>query len=411
MSEVAIDLNMALRRHQPFAFYWLSRVLSTISLQMQAVAVGWQMYALTNNPLDLGLVGLCYFIPAFLLVLVAGHVADRYDRRTIARICQFASGAGIAILDFGTYGGWLTREAILGIILIIGSARTFEATTMQTLVPSLVPLPVLPRAQAAASSATQAAVIAGPAVGGLVYAIDPVLVYALCCLLYFVAGTLIGLVRIQRVPPKREPPSLETLFAGFAFIRRNPIVLGAITLDMFAVLLGGATALLPVFARDVLGTDAWGLGFLRAAPGIGALVTAAILVRWPPSRHAGRIMFAGVAMFGVSVTVFALSKSFALSMAALVVMGASDMLSVVIRMTLIQLQTPDEMRGRVNAVNALFVTASNQLGEFRAGAVAAWIGAIPAVMIGGIGAVVVVAAGRTVFRQLYNVQSLSAPKG
>ena len=260
MSAADVDLNMALRRHQPFAFYWLSRVLSTIALQMQAVAVGWQMYALTNNPLDLGLVGLCYFIPAFLLVLVAGHVADRYDRRTIARICQFASGAGIAVLALGTYSGWLSREAILGIILLIGSARTFEATTMQTLVPSLVPLPVLPRAQAAASSATQAAVIAGPAIGGLVYAIDPVLVYALCCVLYAIAGTLIGLVRINRSPPRREPPSLETLFAGFAFIRRNPIVLGAITLDMLAVLLGGATALLPVFARDVLGTDAWGLG-------------------------------------------------------------------------------------------------------------------------------------------------------
>ncbi len=400
-------LTMPLRRHPPFALYWLSRVFSTIALQMQAVAVGWQLYELTNDPLDLGLVGLCYFLPALLLVLVTGHVADRYDRRRIVRICQIASGFGVAILAFGTSGGWLSREAILGIVLLLGSARTFEQTTLQTLVPALVPLPVLPRAQAAASSATQTAVIVGPAIGGLIYAASPVLVYSLCFALYMIAGILIGLIRIERPPLKREPVSMETLFAGFAFIRRNPIVLGAISLDMFAVLLGGATALLPVFARDVLGVDAWGLGLLRAAPGAGALLTAFALVRWPPVRNAGRIMFGGVAVFGLSILVFALSKSLVLSMAALCVMGAADMLSVVIRMTLIQLQTPDAMRGRVGSVNSLFVTASNQLGEFRAGAMAAFIGAIPAVVVGGIGALAVVAIGRKVFSNLYGVETLS----
>jgi MFS family permease len=402
--------DLQLRRHRPFALYWLSRVFSTVALQMQAVAVGWQIYELTNNPLDLGLVGLCYFIPAFLLVLVAGHVADRYDRRTIVRLCQFASGAGIAVLAVGTSAGWLTRETILGIILLIGAARTFESTTMQTLVPALVPIAVLPRAQAAASSATQTAVIAGPAIGGLIYAVSPVLVYSLCCALYIVAGILVGLIRMQRAPYKREPMSVETLFAGFAFIRRNPIVLGAISLDMFAVLLGGATALLPVFARDVLETDAWGLGLLRAAPGVGALLTAAILVRWPPKRNAGRIMFAGVAIFGVSVIVFALSRSMVLSLIALTVLGGADMLSVVIRMTLIQLETPDAMRGRVGAVNSLFVTASNQLGEFRAGAMAAFVGTIPAVIVGGFGALLVVAIGRKAFPELYRVQAMDAAR-
>jgi MFS family permease len=396
----------ALRRHRPFALYWLARVSATVALQMQAVAIGWQMYDITNNPLDLGLVGLFYFIPAALLVLVAGHVADRYDRRRIVMCCQIAAGLGSATLAAGTLGGWLNRDAILGIVLLVGAARTFESTTMTTLLPGIVPLNMLARATAAASSATQVAVIAGPAIGGLIYAVSPVLVYGLCCALYFFAALLVWLIRIERKPSPREPISLSGLFAGFGFIRHNRIVLGAISLDLFAVLLGGATALLPVFARDVLGAGPWGLGLLRAAPGVGALVAAAIMTHRPPRHHAGRVMFGAVALFGITIVLFSLSRSFVLSMIALCALGAADMVSVVIRMTIVQLETPDDMRGRVSAVNSLFVTASNQLGEFRAGLMAAWLGAIPAVMIGGVAAVLVAAVGSKVFAQLYHVDTL-----
>jgi MFS family permease len=372
---------------------------------MQAVAVSWQMYDLTHNPLDLGLVGLTQFIPAVLLVLVAGHLADRYDRRWIVRACQFAAGAAVVLLAVGTAKGLLTRDAILAIVFVIGAARAFEATTLQTLLPAIVPLPMLARATAGSLSATQVAIIAGPAIGGLLYAVSPVLVYALCCLLYFSAGLLVSLIRSERLPPTREPISFPVLFAGFSYIRHNPIVLGAISLDLFAVLLGGATALLPVFARDIFETGPWGLGLLRASPGAGALLSALVMTRWPPRRGIGRIMFGAVAVFGVAIIVFALSRSFSLSMLALGALGAADTISVVIRQTLVQLETPDEMRGRVSAVNSLFVQASNQLGEFRAGLMAALIGTVPTVLIGGIGTLLVVLLGRKIFSALYRVDT------
>ena len=396
--------------HRPFVFYWLSRVSATVALQMQAVAIGWQMYDMTRNPLDLGLVGLFHFIPAAALVLVAGHLADRHDRRLLVRTCQFVAGCASATLAFGTASGWLTRDSLLLIVLVVGAARSIEQTTQQTLLPGVVPLKLLARATAASSSATQLAVIFGPALGGLLYAVSPVLVYALCCTLWIVAGLSVGLIRIERTPPAREPVSVAVLLAGFDYIRRNPIVLGAIGLDLFAVLLGGALALLPVFARDILHTESWGLGFLRAAPGIGALLMALVLTRWQAHKHVGRIIFTAVTVFGASVLVFSLSRSFALSMVALACMGAADMINVVIRMTLVQLQTPDEMRGRVSAANSLFVIASNQLGEFRAGLAAAWLGAVNAVMLGGACILLVVALGRKAFPELYAVETLEPPR-
>ena len=396
--------------HRPFVFYWLSRVSATVALQMQAVAIGWQMYDMTRNPLDLGLVGLFHFIPAAALVLVAGHLADRHDRRLLVRTCQFVAGCASATLAFGTASGWLTRDSLLLIVLVVGAARSIEQTTQQTLLPGVVPLKLLARATAASSSATQLAVIFGPALGGLLYAVSPVLVYVLCCTLWIVAGLSVGLIRIERTPPAREPVRVAVLLAGFDYIRRNPIVLGAIGLDLFAVLLGGALALLPVFARDILHTESWGLGFLRAAPGIGALLMALVLTRWQAHKHVGRIIFTAVAVFGASVLVFSLSRSFALSMAALACMGAADMINVVIRMTLVQLQTPDEMRGRVSAANSLFVIASNQLGEFRAGLAAAWLGAVNAVMLGGACILLVVALGRKAFPELYAVETLEPPR-
>lgn len=375
---------------------------------MQAVAVGWQMYDITRNPLDLGLVGLTQFIPAALFVLVAGHVADRYDRRKIVRICQLVSACATATLAIGTAGGWMTRESLLAVVFVTGSCRAFEQTTLTTLLPGIVPLPMLARAIAAGATASQIAVIGGPAAGGLIYAISPILVYSLCCGLYLVSSVLISLVTAARTATMREPLSLAVIFAGFHYMRHNPVILGVITLDLFAVILGGVFALLPVFARDVFHAGPWGLGFLRASPGLGALCAAIILTHRPPRRRVGRIMFGAVATYGVAIIIFAQSHSFALSMGLLAILGCADMMSVVIRMTLIQLETPDDMRGRVSAVNSLFVSASNQLGDFRAGLMAAWLGTIPAVMVGGVGAIVVVLIGRKVFDKLYRVETFDS---
>jgi MFS family permease len=399
----ASEASTLLRHHRPFARYWVSRVSSTVGMQMQTVAVAWQMYDLTRNPLDLGLVGLFQFIPAALFVLVAGHIADRYDRRKIVSICQLIVGLAGVTLAAGTLGGWLTREALLAIVFVTGSARSFELTALTTLLPGIVPLPLLARATAAGASATQVAVIGGPAAGGLLYAVSPVLVYALCACLYFASSMLIGTIKAERTAVSREPIGLGMLFAGFSYMRHNPIVLGVITLDLFAVVVGGVYALLPVFARDVFDTGPWGLGLLRSAPGVGALAAAIVMAHRPLRRNVGRIMFAAVAIYGGAIVVFAFSHSILLSMGLLCMLGAADMVSVVIRMTLIQLETPDDMRGRVSAVNSLFVTASNQLGDFRAGLMAAWLGAVPAVLIGGVGALVVVAAGRKIFERLYQV--------
>ncbi len=407
---VAARTTPSLRHHRPFALYWVSRVSSTIALQMQAVAVAWQMYDITHNPLDLGLVGLTQFIPAALFVLVAGHVADRYDRRKIVRICQMTSGCATAVLAIGTAGGWLTREALLAVVFVTGSARAFEQTTLTTLLPGIVPVSLLARATAAGASATQIAVIGGPAVGGFLYAVSPVLVYALCCTLYFTSSILISNVKVERNASSREPVSIAVLFAGFGYIRHNPIILGILSLDLFAVILGGVYALLPVFARDVFHAGPWGLGLLRASPGVGALIAAVILTHRPPRRWVGRIMFSAVGIYGTAIIIFALSQTFILSMAMLAVLGFSDMISVVIRMTLIQLETADDMRGRVSAVNSLFVIASNQLGDFRAGLMAAWLGTIPAVMVGGIGALLVVLIGRKAFAPLYRVETLDTAR-
>jgi MFS family permease len=393
-------------RHPSFAFFWLARVSGSLASQMQIVAVGWQIYEITSSPFDLGLVGLAQFFPLVTLLLVSGHVADRYDRKTIIRISQVINGLVMAVLMAGTAGGWLTRDMILAMVFMLGAAQAFQQPTMQTLLPAIVPPPLLSRAVAASSSSNQIATIIGPAIGGVLFALSPPLVYLVCALLYFGAAVLISFIRIERVPPNRVPVTLETVFAGIAFIRRQPVILGAITLDLFAVLLGGATALLPIFARDVFHTGPEGLGLLRLAPAIGALTLSMVLLRWPMRHHAGPVMFAAVACFGFATIVFALSESFALTMAALIVLGASDMVSVVIRQTLIQLGTPNEMRGRVSAVNFLFIGTSNQLGEFESGLTAAWFGTVPAVLIGGIGTVLVVLAALKVFPELAHVDDV-----
>ena len=402
--------DVSLLRHSPFIQFWLARVATTVALQMMGVAVGWQIYELTGSALDLGLVGLAQFLPAVLLLLIAGHFADRYDRRLIIAAAELTQGSAVALLAFGAAGGWLTRELILATVFLVGAGRAFEAPTMSALLPRVVPLPILSRAVAASSAAHQAAAIAGPALGGvLYYYAGPTFAYAAACTLYAIASVLMLLIRSAPVGTKREPFDLRTFFAGINFIRRSPIVLGAISLDLFAVLLGGATALLPIFARDILAVGPDGLGLLRAAPGIGALLISVFLTRWPPRRRVGHIMFAAVTGFGLATIVFGLSTSFLLSVFALAVLGVMDMVSVVIRLTLVQLHTPDSMRGRVSAVNTLFVGTSNQLGDFRAGLSAALFGAIPAVLIGGVGTLLVVAIWSKTFPALLHAASLEPP--
>ncbi|MEB0010136.1 MFS transporter [Glaciimonas sp. GNP009] len=395
--------------HLPFSLFWRARVASTVANQMQIVAVGWQVYQMTGSAFDLGIVGLVQFLPALFLALVVGHVADRYDRRQIARICLFIEGIAAAILALGSIQGWLSKDAIFVIVFIIGATRAFESPTMQALVPGLVPARLLPRAVAWAASATQTAVIIGPALGGFIYALGASAVYAISSAAFIIASVLVNRIRIETVLPKREPATLTSLFAGIAFIKSRPAVLGAISLDLFAVLLGGATALLPIFAHDILATGPLGLGLLRSAPAIGALSVGLYLTRRPLTKRVGRSMFIAVAIFGVATVVFALSRSMALSLVALVILGASDMISVVVRSSFVQLQTPDAMRGRVSAVNSVFVGTSNQLGEFESGITASWVGPVPAVMIGGIGTIIVVALWIRLFPELFKVDRLTDP--
>jgi MFS family permease len=393
-------------QNRSFVLFWVSRVCASIAVQMQALAVGWQIYNLTDSPFDLGLVGLMQFLPLVSLMLVAGQVADRYDRKLIVQVSLAVTGASVAVLALGTAAGWINRDVILVTILIFGSARAFQTPTTAALLPALVPAPLLSRAVAASSSTNQIAIIAGPALGGVLYAVSPPLVYALSAALFLAASLLLWPIKIVREPPRRAPVSFELVFAGIVYIWRNPIIRGAISLDLFAVLLGGATALLPIFARDIFGTGPIELGLLQMSPALGALAMSIPLSRWPMRGRVGPTLFATLACFGCATIVFGLSRSFALTMAALAVYGASDMVSVVIRDTLIQVGTPDLMRGRVSAVHSLFIGTSNQLGQFRAGLTADWFGAVAAVVIGGGATLAVVLAGLRVFPELAGIRSV-----
>jgi MFS family permease len=386
----------SLLQHRPFVLYWNARIFSALAFQMVGVAVAWEMYAITGSAFDLGLVGLAQFLPTTVLILVAGQLADRYDRRLILQICQGVEGAAVAALAYGSFTGAISKEFILAAVFCLGAGRAFEATTNQALLPAVVPAEMLPRAVAAS--------ISGPAVGGILYAVSPTFVYAICTALFLCATLQLALLQPARVTSARPPLTFETFFAGLSYIRQNRILLGVIMLDLFAVLLGGATALLPIYAKDVFEVGPWGLGILRSAPAIGALVSLAVLTRAPLQERIGRIEFTAVAVFGLATILFGLSASFWLSMLALVVLGAADSVSVVIRMTLVQIETPDDLRGRVSAVNSLFVSMSNQIGDFRAGTVAAWIGATPAVLVGGFGTLIVVAACIRAFPALYHLE-------
>jgi hypothetical protein len=381
-------------------------VATTLAFQMQAVAIGWQVYDLTGSALDLGLVGLAQFIPGFALSLLVGHIADRYDRRLILRICMGIEALATLALALASLVGGLTVGALFAAIFVIGAARASELPTLHALMPQLVPPQLIPRAAAASASSNQTAIILGPALGGLAYALGPALVYALAAAGFITASLLISAIRIALPAPPRERPSLASLFGGVAFVRGHPALMGAISLDLFAVLLGGATALLPIYARDILRTGPWGLGLLRSAPALGALAASLALARRPLDGNVGRKLFVAVIAFGLATCVFALSTSFPLSLAALAALGAADSVSVVIRFSLVQIETPDALRGRVSAVNSMFIGASNSLGEFESGATAALFGTVPATVLGGIGTIMVALLWRRFFPELFRVDRL-----
>ncbi|WP_454767116.1 MFS transporter [Cupriavidus campinensis] len=388
-------------RDPAFRHFWFARLCTTIGYQIFTVAVGWQMYDLTHDAFMLGLVGLVQFLPSIVLLLMSGHVADRFDRRLIVRTCQALEAVVAVSMAVASFSGWITREHIFLFVAAIGACRAFETPTLQALLPSVVTPRQLPRAVALASSAAQTAIIIGPALGGFAYVAGPGVVYSLSAALFAIAAILVATLKLRQAGLRLTTPvSVKTLFAGFAYIRGNPVLLGAVSLDLFAVLLGGATALLPIYARDILHTGPWGLGLLRSSPAIGALAMALWLARNPLNRRVGRVMFGAVALFGTATMVFGISHWLPLSMAALVVLGASDMISVVVRQTLVQLDTPDDMRGRVGAVNSVFIGASNQLGEFESGVTAALLGPVGAVLLGGAGTLLVVAAWMRLFPAL-----------
>jgi MFS family permease len=377
-------------RYRDFSLFFAGRFLSGVAVQVQNVAVGWLVYDVTRDPLALGLVGLATFLPAVSLALVTGHVADRFDRRSILVACYaLCTLSALGLLVFAASGARQTWP-VYALVVLFGAARAFANPAGQALVPNLVPPEHLRNAVAWNSSAWQTATITGPAVGGILYAFGGALAFGASAACFALTVALFAAVRHRRGPDAlREKTSWATLLAGVRFIVSRPVVLGAISLDLFAVLLGGATALLPIYARDILQTGPWGLGLLRSMPALGAICTAVLLAHRPLTRHTGRRMFQAVAVFGLATVGFGLSTSLPLSLACLFALGAADMVSVYVRQTLVQLETPDAMRGRVAAVNSVFIGASNELGEFESGALAALIGTVPAVVTGGIGTLLV----------------------
>jgi MFS family permease len=370
---------------------------------MLALVIAWQIYQLTNSALDLGLVGLIQFVPAVVLTLFVGHAADRYDRRLIIRGAQTVYALTALMITTALILHKLNRDLLFVAVFFIGCARSFEAPSASALVTSLVPPPLVTRAVGAWTSANQVAFICGPAMGGLIYVVSPVIVGIVCMVFFTAAITFVSFIRLSRPAPSRDPPTFSSVLAGLDYIRRRPRLLGVVTLDLFVVMLGGVTALLPIYARDILVVGPIGLGLLRSAPAAGALITAAVLSRHPVERHIGRKMFMVVAIYGVAIIAFGLSRWFPLSLLALAAAGAADAVSIVIRFSLVQIETPDAMRGRVSAINYLFVGSSNTLGEFESGTVAALLGAVPSVLIGGIGSLVVAGAWMLLFPDLRRI--------
>ncbi|MCE9648687.1 MAG: MFS transporter [Parvibaculum sp.] len=401
---------LSVLRLRDFRLFLTGRFLGTLGTQIQSVAVGWQVYEITRSPLALGFVGLAQFLPMVILLLPAGDIADRVDRRIVIAASYFLQAVSVALLIVLTWTGTGAHSIwpFYLVLAIFGTARAFSGPALRAFVPLLVSKEQLPRGIAISSSSFQIAVIVGPALGGFIYIWGPLAAYGTC--LVFFLGVAVSFIAI-RTHHKQQPidPTLTAfgrLTAGIAYIRDKPIILGAISLDLFAVLLGGATALLPIYASDILHVGPQGLGVLRSAPAIGAVLINFLLIAMPLQRYTGLIMFACVAVFGVATVVFGLSENFLLSMAALLVMGASDMVSVYVRSTLIPLATPPEKLGRVSAVDLLFISASNELGEFESGVMAGWLGTVPSVVVGGLGTIGIVALWMWLFPALRKVDRL-----
>jgi MFS family permease len=396
--------------HPGFALFQIARFLIVAAVEMQAVAVGWQVYEITKRPLDLGYVGLAQFLPAILLFPISGHASDRFERRHVLSICYGGYAVCFALLLALAQRRGHSVHSIYIVLILIGVVRSFNSTASRAILPQLVPEEHFPNAVAWNASIFQAATILGPSFGGIVYAAfhGPSVVYVIAML------TAIGAtVSSFRIKPEvkarpREAMSLRTVFAGLHYIWNKKLILGAISLDLFAVLLGGAVALLPVYAREILHTGPWGLGLLRTAPGVGAAIMAVLLAHRPLRGRSGPTLLWSVGGFGIFTILFGLSRSLTLSLISLLLLGASDMISVIIRATLTQLATPDEMRGRVTAVDMIFIGTSNEFGQFESGVTAQWFGTVPAVVLGGIGTLVVIALWAWMFPELRQAGELTA---
>ncbi|HMN72163.1 MAG TPA: MFS transporter [Rhodoblastus sp.] len=390
-----------------FGLFLLARVFTSLSFQMAGVAIGWLVYARTGSAYNLGLVGLAQFLPMVALTFVVGPLADRIDRRRIVAGCEIVNVATLAFLAVGAAGDWLTAPVIFAAVALLGAARAFEHPSMSALLPGIVGERDLPRALAYSSSAMQTATIVGPALGGLLYAFGARAPLGLAAAMSAATFFAILAVPLERRELPKSPVTLASVFSGLSFIWNRPVILGAISLDLFAVLLGGVTALLPIYAHDILQTGSLGLGLLRSAPAVGALAMS-IVVNRLVRANVGRTLFAAVVLFGAAILVFALSRSMTLSLLALAVTGAADNISVVIRQSLVQLGTPDEMRGRVSAVNSLFIGTSNQLGEFESGMLSSLFGPVPAGVIGGVGTIAVALLWMRLFPDLRRQDRLAA---
>lgn len=396
----------ALLKNKSLALLIATRSTASFAYQMFTICIAWDMYSITHSAFYLGLVGLIQFLPTLFLSLFVGQLADRYDRRKIVKFSQTLQSILILSLAFISFQGWLSKESLLLLIFLEAVVHSFEGPSMQALLPNVVERDVFPRASALNASAFQASTIIGPCVGGFLYAFSPKLVYLIVGILILISSILITGIQVRKEERVIEPVTVKSLFTGLDFIRSKPIILGAISLDLFAVLFGGATALLPIYASQILMIGTFGLGVLRSAPAVGALIMSAFLAKRPLKNKVGRTMFVSVICFGIATIVFAISKWVVVSFLALVMLGAFDVISVVIRSTLVQLQTPDSMRGRVSAVNMIFIGASNQLGEFESGVTAGLLGTVPAAIIGGIGTITVVLLWRKLFPSLYHVNQL-----
>lgn len=392
--------------HQPFLLYFLTRNFSDFAYQMSAVAIGWQVYSMTGSAFMLGMAGLVQFLPTAILVFAAGHAADQYDRKRIVQICRLVKGLVSFFLAWGSFEGWLNVHHIFASVALLGVAGAFESPAAASLLPAVTPKGMLQEGAALSTGAFHLALISAPALSGLFYAIAPWVPYAIMAVCWLISAVLNGMMKLERKAIAKEPPTFKALFAGIHFVRSNPIILGAISLDLFAVLLGGATALMPIYARDILHTGPWGLGVLRGAPAIGALLMSGFLASYPLRRKVGTRMFQSLIVFGAGTIIFALSHDMILSVIALTIMGAADTISMVVRASLVQLGTPDEMRGRVSAVNFLFVNASNQLGEFESGVTAALVGVVPAAVLGGVGTILVAIQWMKIFPVLRHMEKL-----